>query len=335
LIFHNIHYAQNDIMSLTLDPAEILAARNSIDPVFLDSPAMQHPALDAALGCRCTLKVETLNPVRSFKGRGTEAFMAALKPLPRAVVAASAGNFGQGLARAAARRGVATTIFCAAGANPTKIAAMRDLGAEVHPVGQDAEDAKVAARAAAAEHGFLFVEDGTQREIAAGAGTIAQEMTDHGVLPDVLLVPVGDGALATGVGSWMRVKAPRTRIVGIAARGAPCMAQSFEAGRAISTAAAMTVADGIAIRVPIATSVAHLTAVVDEMLLVDDEAILKAVRLLLEKAGVCAEPAAAVGIAAVLAKPHRFRGSDVATIITGSHLDLRLLDQGRGDPVRP
>src|SRR5262249_33478888 len=190
-------------MTLPLAAAEITAARTRIDPVFLDSPLMRHPALDEALGCACALKVETLNPVRSFKGRGTEALMASLTPLPRSVVAASAGNFGQGLARAAVRRGVAATIFCATDANPMKVEAMRRLGATVTLVGRDGEDAKVAARAAAAESAALFVEDGAHPEIAAGAGTMAQEMTDAGLQADALIVPIGDGALAIGIGSWM------------------------------------------------------------------------------------------------------------------------------------
>jgi threonine dehydratase len=307
---------------------QIVAARASIDPVFLNSPLMGHPALDEALGCRCTLKVETLNPVRSFKGRGTEALMAALRPRPGAVVASSAGNFGQGLVRAAVRRDVAATIFCAAAANPVKVAAMRRLGATVTLVPGDEEDAKTAARESAAKTGALFVEDGAHIEIAAGAGTMAQEMTEAGLRPDVLVVPIGDGALAIGVGAWMKAASPQTRIVGVVAEGAPCMAESFRLGRPVATERADTIADGISIRAPIPSAVQGLRAVVDEIVLVDDATILRAVRLLAGAAGILAEPAGAAGTAALLAYQERFRGAAVATIITGSHLDPALLAAG-------
>src|SRR5690242_14421190 len=126
---------------LTAD--EILATRAVIDAAFLDSPLMHHPALDEALGCAVMLKVETLNPIRSFKARGTEAVLAALAPRPGAVVAASTGNFGQGIAWSARRRGIAATIYAPDGANPQKVEAMRRLGAVVHLVepGRDESDA--------------------------------------------------------------------------------------------------------------------------------------------------------------------------------------------------
>ena len=130
-------------MSPLLTTDEILATRGVIDPVFLDSPSMRHPALDDVLGCAVTLKVETLNPIRSFKGRGTEAVLAALAPRPAAVVTASSGNFGQGVAWAARRRGIAATVFAPADANPLKLEAMQRLGAFVHLVerGRDESDA--------------------------------------------------------------------------------------------------------------------------------------------------------------------------------------------------
>jgi len=302
-----------------ITPQQILAARAAIDPVFLDSPAMSHGALDEALGCACLLKVETLNPIRSFKGRGTEAVVAALAPRPDAVVATSSGNFGQGLARAAAGRGIAATILAPAWANPLKLEAMRRLGATVRLAEPDEGAGKDLARRIAAETGALFVEDGGHPVISAGAGTIAQELTGHDL--DDVIVQIGDGALATGIGSWFKAHAPEVRIVGVVARGAPAMAQSFAAGRAIDTPGTDTIADGMAISRPVPSAVAQLRACVDEILLVDDGAILDAARLLLRTAGVMAEPSGAAGLAAVLTNRDRFAGRRVATVITGSNLD--------------
>src|SRR4029434_5347699 len=130
-------------MTVLLTADEILAARAAIDPVFLNSPLMTHPALENPLSCAVTLKAETLNPIRSFKGRGTEAVLTALSPRPAAVVTASTGNFGQAIAWAARRRGSAATIYAPARANALKVEAMRRLGAVVVLVeeGRDEADA--------------------------------------------------------------------------------------------------------------------------------------------------------------------------------------------------
>lgn len=298
---------------------QILAARAAIDPVFLDSPTMSHGALDDALGCACLLKVETLNPIRSFKGRGTEAVLAMLDPRPEAVVATSSGNFGQGLTRAAARRGIAVTIVAPSWGNPVKIEAMRRLGATVRQAEPADGAGKGLARRIAAETGALFVEDGGHPIITAGAGVIAQELTAAGHEIDDMIVQIGDGALATGIGSWLKAQAPGVRIVGVVARGAPAMAQSFAAGHAIDTPSTNTIADGMAISHPVPSAVGQLRATVDEILVVDDEDIVAAARLLLHTAGVVPEPSGAAGLAAVMTNHARFAGRRVATVITGSN----------------
>ena len=311
-------------MSPLLTTGEILATRDVIDPVFLDSPLMRHLALDDALGCAVTLKVETLNPIRSFKGRGTEAVLAALAPRPAAVVAASSGNFGQGVAWAARRRGIAATVFAPADANPLKIAAMQRLGASVHLVEHGRDESDAAREAADGPEAPTLVEDGGHRQIAAGAGTIAQELTAAGVRPDVMLVQIGDGALVAGVGSWLRAASPRTRIIGVTARDSPAMAESVAAGRSVERPA-HTIADGLAITRPIADALELVRAAVDEILAVGDEALIAAMRLLIEKAGLLAEPSGAAGVAALLEHGARFRGAAVGVIVTGSNLAPKLL----------
>jgi threonine dehydratase len=302
---------------------DILAQRGLIDPVFLDSPTMRHPALDEALGCRCTLKVETLNPVRSFKGRGTEALVASLPSSTRGVIATSSGNFGQGLARAAVRREIEATIVCPPTANPMKVEAMRRLGATVHFIPPGEGEGKGLARQMAAELGLAFIEDGAHLEIAAGAGGIGQELTDAGPQPDVLLVQVGDGALAIGIGAWMKTHAPGTRIIGVMASGAPSMARSLAAGREIDVPSD-TIADGMAINRPVAGVIGLLDQVLDEVAFVDDASLRLAIRLLMDAAGLLAEPSGAAGVAALMANRERFAGLDVATVITGSNLDPAL-----------
>jgi len=288
---------------------------------------MRHPALDEALGCAVTLKIETLNPIRSFKGRGTCAVMAALAPRPAAVVTASTGNFGQGIAWAARRHGMAATIYVPAGANPLKVAAMRRLGAVVHQVAEGVDEAD-AAREAAGRSGAVFIEDGAHVEIAAGAGTIAQEITAAGVRPDLFLIQIGDGALATGVGSWLRATLPGARVVGVTARNAPAMADSLAAGKPLERPAA-TIADGMAITRPVDGALEEVAAAVDEIVPVTEEGMLAAIRLLASHAGVLAEPAGAAGIAALMEHRERFLGASVVSIVTGSNVSpgvLKLID---------
>ena len=310
--------------------AQILAQREVIDPVFLGSPLVRHPALDEALGMACTLKLETLNPIRSFKGRGTESVVAAVgNSAPNGVVTTSTGNFGQGIAWAARRRGINATIVCPFNANPLKVNAMRRLGAQVIVADASEGDGKRLAPRLASEQGLMFIEDGRHTEIAAGNGTIAQEMTEAGVFSDVLLIQIGDGSLATGVGAWLKHASPGTRIVGVVASGAPSMLRSLDAGHPIEIEAT-TIADGMAIDLPIPIALDLLPQVIDEFVIVTDDQIAAATRLLMDAAGVVAEPSGAAGVAALMVRED-WRGAEVATVITGSNLDPALYGRLLGD----
>jgi threonine dehydratase len=304
-----------------LDIERIRAAAASIDKVFLDTPLISHPALDAALGCTLLAKVETLNPIRSFKGRGTELFAAEEKV--RAgdhLVCASAGNFGQGLARAATRRQAQCTVFTACDASPAKIAAMRRLGAAVRLEQADFAAAKEAAQHFAATAGARFVEDGAEPAIAEGAGTIGLEIAAQAPTLEALLVPLGDGALLAGVGAALRDAAPRQRILGVVAEEAPALKLSLEAGRRIETASAATIADGIAVRAPVPGALAMLSGRYDAVVAVGEADILRAMQLLHATLGLVVEPSGAVGVAAILADPACFAGSRIGTVLTGGNL---------------
>jgi len=287
---------------------------------FLHTPQYVDAALSAALGRETVLKIETLNPLRSFKGRGAEYFMRGLDA-GRHVVCASAGNFGQAIAYAACRRGIPSTVFSARTANPVKVARMRELGADVVLDGDDFDRAKArAVEHAAEQEDRLFVEDGREPAISEGAGTIGVELAPLGL--DTLLVPVGNGALITGIGTWLKAHSPGTRIVGVCAAGAPAMERSWRAGRAIDGDAAATFADGIAVRVPVPAAVEWMRGTVDDMLLVDDEQIGAALRLVRDTVGLVLEPSAVVGVAAAMAQPFAGR---IGTIVTGSNYPPELL----------
>ncbi len=302
---------------LSLD--NIAEAAAIIDPVFRNSPQLAFETLSRALGAELVLKVETLNPIRSFKGRGADYYLDRLRDRTP-LVAASAGNFGQGIAYAARRRGIGVTIFAAEAANPLKIARMREFGAEVILAGADFDAAKAAARAHAARRMLRFVEDGRDVAIAEGAGSIAVELLAWPKPFDAVLVPLGNGALIAGIGAWVKEKAPATRVIGVVASGAPAMANSWRSGKAEATASIDTIADGIAVRVPVPEALADMRGVVDDVLLVEDSAIVAAMRLLIEHAGLLAEPAGSAGLAAILAHREQFAGKRIATPLCGSNI---------------
>lgn len=305
----------------------IAHASSVIDPVFLWSPQFHAEPLDRLTGARVVVKVETINPIRCFKGRGTEVFTSTVaRRNNETLICASAGNFGQALAYSCRKRGIACEVFAAEAANELKVQRMRELGATVRLIGRDFDAAKAAARAHAAESGARFVEDGREIEIAEGAGTIAVELLRDSVPFDALLVPLGNGALITGIGAWTKHQAPATEVIGVVARGSPSMEISYRAGRAIETQQSHTIADGIEVRVPVPEVMGDLRATVDDVLLVDDATIVASMRMVFGSLGLIVEPAGVVGLAALLAYPDRFRGMSIATPLCGGNVTA---EQGR------
>lgn len=302
----------------------ILAASRAIDPVFTNSPLIEQQTANAELGLRLFAKVETLNPIRSFKGRGTDWWMQNEAPGDHPVVSASAGNFGQGLAYAGRARGRKVVISSATTANPGKVEAMRRLGADVRLEGDDFDAAKAAARAYADIHGCPFVEDGALRTIAEGAGTIALEITERlsqdAISLDAIIVPLGNGALLTGIGTWIRAKAPGCKVIGVVAANASAMKQSWETGRLISTETADTAADGIAVRECVPYALDCMRATVDEVWEVSEEAIRRARDFSLTHYGLVVEEAGVAGLAGLIENGGHLRGKTVATILCGGNV---------------
>lgn len=301
---------------MDLSLARIEQAARTIDPVFLRSPQYEDQLLDDALGRRVIVKVETANPLRSFKGRGAEFFMSGVAG-GQTVVCSSTGNFGQAIAYAARRRNIAVEIFVPEAINPTKLNRMRSFGAHVTAAGRDSAAAEAVAREYVnATRDCVYVEDGREPAIAEGAGTIGLELLDAGAI-DTVVIPVGDGALIGGIARVLKERAPTTRIIGVCATGAPCMALSWRARAPLATETSDTIAEGIEVRVPVPESVARLVELVDDMVLVDDDALLEAMRLAANTLGLLLEPSGAAGLAAI--RVHDLPGSRVAAVLTGSN----------------
>jgi threonine dehydratase len=204
-----------------------------------------------------------------------------------------------------------------------KLAAMRRLGADVRTVGEDFDAARLAAADLAAESGWHLLVDGDDPWISIGAGTIALELSDavvRGDLPalDRFYVPVGNGALIAGIGTWLRSEASATRVIGVQAAGAPAMTLSWRERRPIETPRADTIADGIAARVPIAAALELMLEVVDEMLLVDDDQIAAATREMSAAVPTTVEPAAGAAWAAIRAA--QSHTGAIGVVITGGNV---------------
>jgi threonine dehydratase len=215
---------------------------------------------------------------------------------------------------------VKLTVFAAVGANAFKVERMRALGAEVVLGGQDFDEAKDAALSHAATFGAVYVEDGVLGPIGEGAGTIAVELTRLDQPVDECVVPLGNGSLINGMGTWFKRYSPATRVIAVCPAGAPAMEMSWRAGRALSTDTIDTIADGIAVRVPVPEALEIMRTAVDEVMLVTDEEIIEAMRWLHRDAGLVVEPAGAAGIAAVAKRRSELAGKRVAVPLTGGNL---------------
>jgi threonine dehydratase len=306
----------------SVDLDRVKRAATAIDPVFLRSPQFLAEELREPLGCDLVLKVESANPIRSFKGRGTDwlARCGGEGPLS----CASAGNFGQGLAYAGRSNGREVHVFVAAGANPLNVERIRALGAAVTEIDGDFDDAREAVAGAAAERGWQLVVDGLDAEIAEGAGTMAIELAAYGTF-DAVLVPVGNGSLICGVASWLKHVSPGTEVIAVGPEGAPAMERAWRTGDTSPGEPTGTIADGLASRVPVPEAVELMRQVVDRFVLVADDSMLRAVRLLYERCGLITEPSGAAGIAAAMELGDELRGLTVATPLCGSNVTPDLL----------
>ena len=306
-------------MEHRLSLERIQHATTVIDPIFLHTSQFLAESLSEALQAQILVKIETMNPNRSFKGRGADYFVASLASDAR-LICASAGNFGQAMAFACRNRGIPLTVYASANANPLKLDRMRALGAQVVLHGDDFDAAKLEAKHVAQEAGLQIVEDGLEPRISEGAGTIGLELAQSGEPVDALLIPLGNGAMLGGVARWIKHVWPRTQIIAVQVSGAPSMIDSWRQGRVIVHPHVETIADGIAVRVPIPEAVHDMEGLVDDAMLVQDASLIEAMRLAHRHLGIVLEPAGAAGVAALLEARGRFAGQTVATVLCGGNL---------------
>ena len=291
------------------------------------TPLLQAHAISRRIEADVWLKREDCTPIGSFKLRGAITTAGALaSEVPDAgVYVASAGNYGLAIVYACARYGIPVTVVAPEGATPSKLERIRLLGGTVEIHGSDFDVAKGYAKEKAREAGGVFWEDGVIEEMATGAGTISTELLRDPEPWDMVVVPLGNGSLIKGIAQEMKRRSPETTVVAVVPEGAPSMAQALRGQQWDESAAVDTLADGLAVRVPIPKIVEELTCLVDDVWTVSESDILPAVKSLMELEQVFAEPSAATPIAAMASQPDEVRGKRVAAIVTGAHLSMSLL----------
>ena len=288
-------------------------------------------SFDAPSGRTVYLKREDVHELGAFKWRGALPTIESYKKKgASAVVTASTGNHGAAVAWASRELGLRAMVYAPAGASLAKLALIDSLGAEVRLIGTDLDFAKDEGKRFASEARIPFFEDGVEPTQFEGYGAIASEILDQlGSSPAAVVVPVGNGALIAGIGRALKARAPETEVVGVAAKEAPVMALSFDAGRAVDCDRMATFADGLAVRVAIPTAVGLIQGVVDRMLLVSERAIAGAVGAY-DRAGIRAEGAAASALAAL---PQLGDSpGPVILVVTGRNIDDALHRRAVQDP---
>lgn len=308
-------------MDLDLDLTRIEEAAQTIDPAFRGSPQFVSERLCAELGRTVLIKIETVNPLGSFKGRGAICLVNSL-PADSSVVCASSGNFGVALAYAARNRGMAAHVYVQPGISPARLARMRELGAEVTI--EEGEAGRAASAYATAHPGCALANN--HPAVAEGAGTIGLELSRAGEL-DAVVVPVSDGSLITGIGCWFKARSPATQIIGVCPAAAPAVALSWRAGRVVRAEAGPTIADSLAVQEPAPQALRRMRQVVDDMVVVPDSALLDGMRLAARTLGILIEPSAAAGLAAIAY--HDLPGIALATVLTGNDPGSRLLAEAQ------
>ena len=283
-------------------------------------------------GADVWLKLESELPTGSFKPRGAIYALAAQRqrgPVPE-VITCSTGNHGAAVAYAARLFGMRATVFLPEGANPAKRARIAALGARIVESGADLVAAGERAAACAAQSGAYFLDDATAPDVPVGPATIACEILEQEPSVDCVVAPIGDTALVRGIAAAARRRRPGIRIVGVQAERAPAYTLSWRSGEVVSTERCDTIADGLATRTPNADNVRAIRELVDEVLLVSEDEMLRAMRHLLLEEHVVAEPAGAASTAAFLQAADRFRGRRVALVVSGANVTAAVVRAALG-----
>lgn len=306
----------------------IKLAANRLEPIIEKIPLSFAPKLSKIANANIYLKKENLQRTGAFKIRGAFNKIASMDENIRknGVIASSAGNHAQGVAFSANYFKIPSTIVMPYATPLLKVLATKEYGAEVVLAGDNYDEAYSKAQELAKERNLSFIHPFADEEIMAGQGTIGLEMIEDENL-DYVLVPIGGGGLIAGIAKAYKALSPKTKIIGVTAKGAPAMNQSFYAKKITNSKSVRTIADGIAVRDVNALTFKYICESVDGIIEVDDEEIASAILYLIENQKLVVEGAGAVGVAAILHNKISFNPTDkVGIVLSGGNIDVTMLN---------
>jgi len=313
--------------------ADVLTAAPVVHAYLKPTPLYEWSALSHLLGCRYFLKHENHTPTTAFKVRGGIYLVSRLsdEEKHRGILGCTTGNHGQSLAYACRLFGVRCVLVVPVKSNPDKIAAMRALGAELIEHGRDFDEARAHCETIRDREGLRYVHSANEPDLIAGVGTYGLEIFDELPEPDVILVPVGLGSGICGTAIVAAARQPTTRVIGVQSELAPAVTLSWREGRSIEMDTPRTFAEGMATRMPAEMTLEIMRRYVHDMMLVGDDELREAIRLLLRVTHNLAEGAGAASTAAALQMREQLAGKTVVGVLSGGNLDLRELGRILGD----
>ena len=307
---------------------DIFKARDLFDDSIRKTPLQRSATFSKFIGTNVFLKLESLQMTGSFKVRGAYVKLNTLADEKRkkGVIAASAGNHAQGVAYAASRKGVSCTIVMPKNASPAKIAATRSYGAEVILRGMNYDESWVAAQdIAGRDRTIIHAFDDEQ--VIAGQGTIGLEILEDLNDIDQIYLPIGGGGLAAGIAIAVKSRRPDIKIIGVESKAFPAMKQSLMKGSLQKIEAGFTIADGISVKSPGELTYKIASKYLDDIVLVEDSAIVRTMFLLMERMKLVVEPAGAASLAYLLSNGHHDNNRNIVSILSGGNVDMYLLGQ--------
>jgi len=303
---------------------DIVKARRLLDNYLVPTPMYPSAGFSELLDLEIQIKYENFQPIRSFKVRGGLYTMSLLNEVQRnhGVTTASTGNHGQGIAYGGRVMGIPVTVVVPRGTPKVKSEAIRRLDAELVIHGETISDGFDRSREIAAETGRVYIEDGEDFGLMAGAGTIGLEIIDDMPDVDAVVLPIGGGNLIAGVGTAIKAINPNVRLIGVQAYNAPSVYRSWSEGHIVTTETCETFAGGLATTYPGSLAFEVLKDLVDEIHLVTEEEMKQAIPVVLEHTGYVAEGAAAAVFALCMREARNWHNKRIVTLFSGGNLGI-------------
>ena len=307
--------------------SEIESAKTLIRPHIRETPTYRWPLLEAGLGCELLLKHESHTPVGAFKIRGGLVYMDELKrqqPEVRGVIAATTGNHGQSIAFAAKLNGLRAVIVVPHGNNPEKNAAMRSLGAELVEHGKEFQEALEYSRELAVKEGLHAVPS-FHPWLVRGVATYGLEMFRSVADLDAVFVPIGLGSGFCGIAAAREALGLKTKIIGVVSEHAPAYALSFQQKQFVEQPSTTRVAEGVACKTPNKEALEHVMCHAHEIVMVNDDEAITAMREIIQATHNIAEGAGALAYAALKKRREQWQGKRVACVLTGGNASMAMI----------